>query len=76
MAEAERNDAQMPMQSPEQVLTTLTKEGKRAWMYPRVSKGRYLTMRRVVAYVLIGVFTVLPYCYKISRPYLVPVRNY
>ena len=49
------------LESPEMVLTTLDRDGKRRWMYPRVSKGRFLTLRRVVAYVLIAIFTVIPY---------------
>ncbi|QDU32101.1 4Fe-4S binding domain protein [Poriferisphaera corsica] len=70
MSEAERNDGPMPMESPEQVLTTLTKEGKRAWMYPRLSKGKYLSMRRWVAYLLIGVFTLLPYIKLNGKPFV------
>jgi len=45
----------------EQVLTTLERDGSRRWLYPRLSKGRYLLWRRVVAYGLIVLFHVLPF---------------
>ncbi|QQE10058.1 cytochrome c oxidase accessory protein CcoG [Planctomycetota bacterium] len=70
MTEAERSDAPMPLQSPEQVLTTLTKEGKRAWMFPRLSKGRFLSMRRVVAYLLIAIFGIIPYIKVGGKPFV------
>jgi cytochrome c oxidase accessory protein FixG len=45
----------------EHVLSTLERDGSRRWLKPRISRGRYLTWRRVVAYVLIAVFTGLPF---------------
>lgn len=45
----------------EHVLATLEADGSRRWLHPRLAAGRFLTRRRVVAYVLITVFTVLPF---------------
>lgn len=44
-----------------QVLSTLNADGSRRWLRPRLSPGRFLVWRRVVAYVLIAVFTIVPY---------------
>lgn len=45
----------------EHVLSTLEHDGSRRWLYPKLSKGPYLFWRRVVAWVLIGIFTVIPF---------------
>lgn len=42
-------------------LSTLNQDGSRRWIRPRPSPGRMRLARRVVAYGLIAVFTVLPY---------------
>jgi len=49
------------LQPEEQVLSTLDAEGKRRWLFPRLSPGRFLLARRLFAYFLIAVFTLLPY---------------
>ncbi len=43
------------------VLTTLGLDGKRIWMRPRRSSGRFLDRRKVVGYGLIVAFLVLPF---------------
>ena len=43
------------------LLSTLHEDGTRRWLYPRLSRGRFLRARRILAYVLIAVFTLLPY---------------
>jgi cytochrome c oxidase accessory protein FixG len=43
------------------VLSTLNKDGTRRWLFPRVSPGRFLRWRRVVAYGLILLFAILPW---------------
>ena len=43
------------------VLSTLHEDGSRRWMHPRPSSGRFLRARRILAYVLIAIFTLLPY---------------
>ncbi|MGB0767856.1 MAG: cytochrome c oxidase accessory protein CcoG [Phycisphaeraceae bacterium] len=45
----------------EHVLSTLEHDGSRRWLYPKLSKGPYLFWRRVVAWVLIAIFTVIPF---------------
>ncbi len=50
------------------VLATLNDDGSRRWLRPKVSKGRFLTGRRVTAYVLIALFTVLPHLSVHGKP--------
>jgi len=50
------------------VLSTLHEDGSRRWMHPRLSRGRFLRARRILAYVLIAVFTVLPYISVSGKP--------
>ncbi len=56
--------------SPEEVLTTLTSDGKRRWLYPVESKGRYLNRRRVLAWFFIVLFFALPLVPIGGRPAL------
>ncbi len=61
------------------VLSTMYQDGSRRWMYPRLSRGRFLLARRVLAYVLIGVFTVLPYVSIRGKPAIllnIPAREF
>ena len=54
----------MPSNAPaasERVLSTLNEDGSRRWINPVLSKGRFLSRRRAVAYLLIAVFTLIPY---------------
>ena len=48
-------------EAPEQVLSTMTREGARVWLHPRLSKGRFLNARRIVAYALMILFLALPF---------------
>jgi cytochrome c oxidase accessory protein FixG len=50
------------------VLSTLHEDGSRRWMHPRLSRGRFLRARRVVAWLLIAVFTLLPYLQINGKP--------
>ncbi len=50
------------------VLSTLHEDGSRRWMHPRPSAGRFLRARRVLAYVLIAIFTLLPYITINGKP--------
>lgn len=43
------------------VLPTLEADGSRRWMNPRLSTGNFWQARRVVAYVLLAIFTLVPY---------------
>src|SRR5262245_60627821 len=46
---------------PERVLSTLNKDGSRRWLKPRLSSGRFLQARRILAWALIAIFALLPY---------------
>lgn len=48
------------LESDEHVLSTLEKDGSRHWLKPHLAKGKFLNWRRLVAYFLIAVFTLLP----------------
>jgi cytochrome c oxidase accessory protein FixG len=50
------------------VLSTLNNDGTRRWICPRPSDGRFVRRRRVVAWGLIGLFTVLPHLRHDGRP--------
>jgi cytochrome c oxidase accessory protein FixG len=49
------------LESPEHVLSTLDRDGSRRWMRPKLSKGTWWHRRRIVAYVLMVVFMVVPH---------------
>lgn len=52
------------------VLSTLESDGTRRWLTPRLSPGRFWSRRRVVAYALIAVYTLLPWVMINGRPAL------
>ena len=58
----------LPLVSPDQVLSTLNPDGTRRWLAPRLAKGRYWKKRRVVAYVLMLLFNVLPWIKVGGKP--------
>jgi len=43
------------------ILSTLMEDGSRRWMYPRIALGPFLRARRMFAWALIAVFTLLPH---------------
>jgi cytochrome c oxidase accessory protein FixG len=45
----------------ERILSTLNADGSRRWLRPRVSPGRFLAARRILAWALIALFTALPF---------------
>ncbi|MFN3168600.1 MAG: cytochrome c oxidase accessory protein CcoG [Phycisphaeraceae bacterium] len=49
------------LQPEEHVLSTLEADGSRRWLYPKLSKGRFLLWRRIVAWALIALFVALPF---------------
>lgn len=54
--------SQLPLLEPEErVLSTLEHDGSRRWLFPRLSKGRFWHRRRVVAYLLIATYALLPF---------------
>ena len=60
MQEAISSSGSDILESPEEVLSTLTREGKRRWLYPTPSKGRFYYRRMVVGWLLMLVFLALP----------------
>ncbi len=63
----------------EHVLSTLEADGRRRWLKPRLSKGAYYRKRRIVAYVLFAVWTVLPFVKIRGMPAVlldVPARRF
>ncbi|HIG73313.1 MAG TPA: cytochrome c oxidase accessory protein CcoG, partial [Bacteroidetes bacterium] len=48
------------LDSPEEVLTTLRSDGKRKWMYPSESRGRFWRRRQILGWALIALFVALP----------------
>ena len=43
-------------------------DGSRRWLHPRLARGPYLRARRILAYVLIAVFTLVPYLKIHGKP--------
>jgi cytochrome c oxidase accessory protein FixG len=58
-----------PLSSP-RVLSTLNADGKRRWIHPKLSRGRFLRRRRIVGYALIVLFVALPFIEIGGRPAL------
>ena len=56
--------------APGRVLSTLNEDGSRRWLRPRPSRGGWWQKRRVVAWLLMVVFLVLPYVKVAGRPAL------
>ena len=45
----------------DRVLSTLNSDGSRRWLRPRLSPGRFVYARRILAWALIAIFTLLPF---------------
>jgi len=59
----------LPLLPPEEeVLSTLNRDGSRRWLSPRLSHGQFLTARRITAYALIAIFTLLPHLRINGKP--------
>ncbi len=56
------------LQPEERVLSTLESDGSRRWLTPKLSRGRFLTARRWVAYALILIFTAIPHVHLNGKP--------
>ncbi len=48
------------LESPVEVLSTLSADGKRRWLYPVPSPGRFATQRKIVGYLLVFLYLALP----------------
>lgn len=61
------------------ILSTLNDDGSRRWITPKLSTGRFLTARRAVAYLLIAIFTLIPYLSINGKPLVLldlPARRF
>lgn len=56
------------LQAEGRVLSTLESDGSRRWLRPRLSQGPLWRRRRIVAYALIAVYTLLPFIKIGGRP--------
>ncbi|HEU4614965.1 MAG TPA: cytochrome c oxidase accessory protein CcoG [Kofleriaceae bacterium] len=52
----------------DRVLSTLNRDGTRRWIRPKLAHGRFLRRRRVVGYLLIALFVLLPRLRIAGRP--------
>ncbi|MBL4809464.1 MAG: cytochrome c oxidase accessory protein CcoG [Phycisphaerales bacterium] len=52
----------------ERVLSTLNDDGTRRWLKPRLSPGRFWMRRRLVAYLLIALYSLLPFIKINDKP--------
>jgi cytochrome c oxidase accessory protein FixG len=50
------------------ILSTMREDGSRRWLYPRPSAGTFMRARRYLAWVLIAIFTLLPYARISGKP--------
>ena len=48
------------LDSPDEILSTLNKDGSRKWIYPTLSKGLWWKRRLIVGYLLIFLFIAMP----------------
>ena len=67
------------LQPDEHVLPTLEHDGSRRWLYPSLATGRLWRARRVVAWVLIGIFTLIPHLRYLGKPLVlldIPQRRF
>lgn len=62
------SDSPRILESPEAVLSTLGQDGKRRWLYPTLSPGRFLDQRRITAWILVLVYLALPIIPVNGRP--------
>jgi cytochrome c oxidase accessory protein FixG len=56
------------LQPEQRVLSTLESDGSRRWLYPRPASGKFLKRRRITAYLLIVLFTAIPYIRINGKP--------
>jgi len=52
----------------ERVLSTLNDDGTRRWLKPKLSPGRFWIRRRIVAYLLIALYSLLPFLHINGKP--------
>ncbi len=58
------------LESEAHVLSTLEADGSRRWLKPKLSKGKLLQRRRILSYILIAIFTLLPFIKIGGKPFV------
>ena len=58
----------LPATAPGRVLPTLNPDGTRRWLRPKLFAGAYFRRRRALAWVLMALFTLIPYLKMNGRP--------
>lgn len=66
--DSDRAVSEALLDAPEQVLSTLDKDGSRRWMTPQLAKGLWWKRRRMVAYVLMCIFVIVPHLRIAGKP--------
>jgi cytochrome c oxidase accessory protein FixG len=56
------------LEAPDRVLSTLNRDGSRRWLRPRPERGALWERRRVVAYILMVIFFLIPYVQLNGKP--------
>lgn len=67
------------LQPEEHVLSTLEHDGSRRWLFPRLATGNLWKARRIVAWVLIAIFTLIPHLRFAGKPLVlldIPQRRF
>jgi cytochrome c oxidase accessory protein FixG len=66
-------------EAPEQVLSTLNRDGSRRWIRPKLSKGRHYRRRLATAWALVAAFTLVPILRMNGKPLMlldIPKREF
>ncbi|NBX37776.1 MAG: cytochrome c oxidase accessory protein CcoG, partial [Planctomycetes bacterium] len=73
------NGTLLPPAFGERVLPTMNEDGSRRWIKPRLSHGPFHSARRIFSWVLIGIFTLVPYIRIGGHPLVlldIPARQF
>lgn len=67
MAEYNKHLMEAP---PDEVLSTMTTDGRRRWLYPKIAKGYYYHKRKILAWLLIALYIAVPFIKIGGKPLL------
>lgn len=69
MSDEKKTVTNLPTAAPAgEVLSTMREDGSRRWLRPKVSAGRFLKKRAVVAWILMAMFTITPFIKLGGKP--------
>jgi cytochrome c oxidase accessory protein FixG len=68
MKDPQKNHSPFPAAPQDEILATLGTDGKRRWVDPLVSHGRWLRIRRALGYALIAIFLLGPHLTIAGKP--------